>query len=64
MVLGQEKNMRGSGYPTYPNFLSPSPYPNLFSPNSVAEQNNFASAILFQLQNLEKKIYINMEMEI
>ena len=60
-LLGQEKNMCGSGYPTYPYFLAPTL--NLFLPILKLKGNSrtkyFWSAFPFHLQNLAKKIYIS-----
>ena len=44
--------MRGSGYPTFPNFLPPTIN---FCLQTMKLEENSSSAILFQLQNLEKK---------
>ena len=51
-----KKNMGGSGYPTYPKFLPP----NLtFFLQILNLEEKSSSAILFQLQNLEKNTYQN-----
>ena len=51
--------MCGSGYPTYPKFLPPTL--NFFLQILKLKENSrtklFCSAILFHLQNLEKKIH-------
>ena len=52
--------MRGSGYPTYPIFLPPTL--NFFLQILKLEENN-RSAILFQLQNFEKKYISNWPSE-
>ena len=52
IIRPRKKNKCGSGFPTYPRFLLPTL--NFFLHILKLEENS-SSAILFQLQNLEKK---------
>ena len=56
MGMTKNKNICGSGYLTNPKFLPPTLnfFLQILKLEEIAEQKN-CSAILFQLQNLEKK---------
>ena len=54
--------MCGSGYPTYPKYLPPTLnfFPQILKLEENSRTKYFCSAILFQLQNLQRKnTYLN-----